>query len=197
MERLLIYIKHHLGFIWRMIEKVNGYLFILLFGRLLKKTMYKILSYSTLEPYQFRPLKANELKSLADMIALQPSSDLEYFSPHEFDLKSLEKQMSNPAFLMMGVWGDHGLVGYFFLRFFTNKKCFVGRLIDKQYRGKGIGPVMNQIMYELAWELGFRCMSTISKNNKAVMRAHEKNPNIVFRKELPNDYLLVEFLRES
>ena len=95
---------------------------------------------------------------------------------------------------MMGTFADQKMVGYFFLRFFANRKCFVGRLIDKEYRGKGIGYEMNKIMYNTAWEMGFRCLSTISKNNKSVMGAHAKNSAMIVLKELQNDYLLVEFI---
>jgi len=96
---------------------------------------------------------------------------------------------------MMGAFANERLIGYFFLRFFANRKCFVGRLIDADSRGKGIGQIMNNIMYETAWRLGFRCLSTISNNNKAVIGAHAKNPAMVVLKELPNEYLLVEFVR--
>ncbi len=98
---------------------------------------------------------------------------------------------------MMGAFNQDKIVGYFFLRFFPNKQCFVGRLIDKEYRGQGIGTVMNNIMYETAWRMKFRCLSTISKNNIAVIRAHAKNPNMNVIKELQNDYLLVEFVRSQ
>ena len=70
----------------------------------------------------------------------------------------------------------------------------MGRLIDTNYRGKGIGEVMNSIMYDTAWKMHFRCLSTISRNNTAVMRAHAKNGHVVILKELRDDYLLVEFV---
>jgi hypothetical protein len=70
-------------------------------------------------------------------------------------------------------------------------------LIDQKYRGRGIGVVMNSIMYETAWRMKFRCLSTISRNNNSVMRAHSGNRNMKVLKELKNDYLLVEFIPES
>ncbi len=97
----------------------------------------------------------------------------------------------------MMAFKDDELVGYFFLRFFMNRKCFVGRLIDKSYRGQGIGLVMNDIMYETAWSMNFRCLSTISKNNIAVMKAHSKNPSAKIIKELQDNYLLVEFVKKK
>jgi hypothetical protein len=98
---------------------------------------------------------------------------------------------------MMGAFDDQKLIGYFFLRFFANKKCFVGRLIDKDYRGRGIGVVMNYMMYEISWRMGFRCLSTISTNNKAVIGAHAKNQAMIVLKKLKNDYILVEFVKKT
>lgn len=100
---------------------------------------------------------------------------------------------ADPAFLMFGAYSEQGMVGYFFLRCFWNRKCFVGRLIDEPFEGQGIGRVMNQIMYHTAWWSGFRCMTTVSKHNNAIMRSHERNPHARFRQPLPNDYLLIEF----
>lgn len=97
---------------------------------------------------------------------------------------------------MMGVFDKKRLVGYFFLRCFWNRKCFVGRLIDEPYEGKGIGRVMNHIMYNIGWNAGFRVLSTISKKNHLVMKSHANNPSMVVLKELDNDYLLVEFVKK-
>ena len=151
----------------------------------------------TLKPYDFRRLHISDINALYDLIIAQDPEDMKYFSPHAFDLASLQKQTSNRAFLMMGTFHKGKLVGYFFLRFFSNRKCFVGRLIDSEYRGKGIGRVMNNIMYGTAWSIRFRCLSTISKNNHAVVRAHKKNQAMIVLKELKDDYLLVEFVRNN
>ena len=196
MERILIFIKHRLGFIWRVIEKVNARVFTLFFGKRLRQETGEVFSQVTLPAYEFREVEWNDLKSLRELLQAQPGEDLEYFKPHDFDLESLKKQKNNPAFYMMGVWDGHKMIGYFFLRFFINKKCFVGRLIDRDYRGKGIGREMNTIMYETAWNMRFRCLSTISRNNKAVMQAHSKNQAMLVLKELDNDFLLVEFVKQ-
>lgn len=95
---------------------------------------------------------------------------------------------------MMGVFDGPRMLGYFFLRCFWNRKCFVGRLIDEPYEGKGIGRVMNSIMYNIGWRSGFRVLSTISKNNHLVMKSHASNPLMVVLKELDNDFLFVEFI---
>ncbi|MEA3461740.1 MAG: hypothetical protein U9R49_07665 [Bacteroidota bacterium] len=196
MERILIFIKHHLGFIWRIIENANARVFTLFFGQRLRQETGEVFSKMTLPAYEFREVEWNDLESLRDLLQAQPGEDLDYFKPHEFDLESLKRQKKNSAFYMMGVWDGNKMLGYFFLRFFINKKCFVGRLIDREYRGKGIGGGMNKIMYETVWSMKFRCLSTISRNNKAVMQAHSKNQAMLVLKELDNDFLLVEFVKQ-
>lgn len=196
MERILIFIKHHFTFLWKIIEWGNGRFFSLIYKTTVENVLSAVFDDLASAPFTYRKLEITDANSLKDLINAQKVPDLEFFRPHGFDLIAIRKQFKNPSFLMMGAFYNEKIVGYFFLRFFANKKCFVGRLIDLNYRGKGIGTVMNKIMYETAWRMNFRCLSTISRNNKAVMKAHSKNPIMVVLKELSNDYLLVEFKRE-
>lgn len=195
MERLFLFIKHNLGFIWRFIEEVNSKVFAILYLARLRVVLREIMNELSNPAFTYRVLGLDDMDALYDLIHRQEDSDLRYFQPHGFERKQLIRQYENRAFLMMGVFYDKSLVGYFFLRFFINRKCFVGRLIDKPMRGKGMGQVMNHIMYETAWRLGFRCLSTISRENTAVMRAHQKNQRMIILKELNKEYLLVEFVR--
>jgi len=197
MEKLLIFIKHHLTLIWRIIESVNSVFFYLLHYAALQKVMTEVLSARSEGPFFYRQLQREDAGLLFDLIMAQKKSDLEYFKPHKFDLRSIQKQFENRSFLMMGAFDNERLIGYFFLRLFVTKRCFVGRIIDCEYRGMGVGVIMNTIMYETAWRLGFRCLSTISRNNRSVIRAHAKNENLKIIKELKNDYLLVEFIRNN
>lgn len=193
MERFLIFIKHHFYFIWRIIEFGNSYLFTLIYKSSLERIIQGVFLDLDKQPYVYRRLLISDAASLYELINSQESADLEYFKPHQFDNLSIVKQFFNRSFLMMGTFHGNILVGYFFLRFFANQKCFVGRLIDKNYRGREIGQVMNKIMYETAWRMNFRCLSTISQDNEAVMRSHSKNKTMIVLKKLQNNYLLVEF----
>lgn len=195
MERFLLFIKHNVRFLWRIIEWGNGILFSLLYRSRLEKVLSGVFEEVTESRYNFRKLAQADINGLHLLLNSQDEGDLDYFKPHRFNIKSLERQLKIPSFLMMGAFDGEKMAGYFFLRFFANKKCFVGRLTDKDYRGKGIGRTMNRIMYETAWRMGFRCLSTISRNNTLVMKAHAENRNMVVLKELAGDYMLVEFVR--
>lgn len=197
MEKILIFIKHNIRFLWIIIELGNGLIFHLFYKSKLELALPDVFKEFGLPPFSYRKLEISDAELLHRLIAAQEDSDLEYFRPHRFDLSSVRNQFKNRSFLMMGAFDQEKIAGYFFLRFFINRTCFVGRLIDKPYRGYGIGLVMNNIMYETAWRIGFRCMSTISRNNTAVMKAHSKNPTMIILKELKNDFLLVEFVKKD
>lgn len=197
MVNILLFIKKHFRFAWFVIEWGNGLLFRVLFKPHREKILRSVLSEIPSSEIAFRKLEDSDMCDLHRLIYSQDKSDLEYFKPHGFGIRSLRIQNRKPAFLMMGAFFQDRMVGYFFLRFFADRKCFVGRLVDNDYRGKGIGKFMNYIMYELAWRMQFQCLSTISRHNSAVMLAHSKNSAMIVRKELQNDYLLVEFKRND
>jgi RimJ/RimL family protein N-acetyltransferase len=196
MERILIFIKHHFRFLWKIIDWGNGLLYRCLYKAKQQAVLQEVLLREESHSLVYRELEPADIPALKNLIDSQPPQDLRYFSPHGFDMVSLQEQKSKAAFLMMGIFEEQKMLGYFFLRFFANKKCFVGRLIDRDHRGQGIGAIMNSIMYETAWGMGFRCLSTISRKNKMVMGAHAKNPTMLILKELQNDYLLVEFVKK-
>ncbi len=197
MERILLFIKHNLGFIWSIIESMNNILFCLLYKKRLDRITQQVFEEIQQYPIIYRKISIAESGKLYELVKNQPPSDLTYFKPHSFELDSISKQTRKSSFLMMGAFSNDILVGYFFLRMFVNRKCFVGRLIDQNYRGHGIGLIMNRIMYETAWRMKFRCLSTISRKNHSIMRAHSGNRNMVVLKELKDDYLLVEFLPDN
>ena len=197
MVKILLYIKHHLSFLWQLIEWLNAFLFNILHRKRFKRVLPEVIKYYGLPGFSFRQLAANELPALHTLINKQGPGRLDYFKPHGFDLASLQKVYKNPSFIMMGAFEGPHLVGYFFLRCFWNRKCFVGRLIDEPYERRGIGRVMNSIMYNTGWNAGFRVLSTISKNNHLVMKSHANNPLMVVLKELDNDFLFVEFIKHT
>lgn len=194
MVRILLYIKHNLPGVWKLAEMVNGALFRLLHERRFNVAVRQVLDDSPVSEYTYRLLQPDDLKTLETLLLNQTPERVEYFKPHAFNYKSLLNVYNNPAFFMFGVFKGEDLAGYFFLRCFWSKKCFVGRIIHPDYEGKGIGKEMNRIMYNTGWMTGFRVLSTISRNNKLVIRSHSGNPYMVVLKELKDNYMMVEFL---
>lgn len=192
MVRILLFIKHRLGFVWNLIEYLNGLVFGMLYGKKISSSLNRLFGESNNGSFVYRKLKSADIPALEAFFAAQHSEQFSFFRPHKFDLKSLMRLNRNPSFLMMGVFEQNEIVGYFFLRFFVNKKCFIGRIVDGGHQRQGIARSMNHIMYQTAWQNGFRCLSTISRQNSSIYNFHKADKNFVVLKELPNDYLLVE-----
>lgn len=195
--QILIIIKHKFPYIWKLTDKFNSILFKLFFYKRFKSEVVKTLDLYKLDPYEFRVLRNSDLESVSNLILSQKSERLSFFNPHGFSFKDLQTVYNLKSFIMMGVFEEGKMVGYFFLRCFANKQCFVGRLIDESSEGKGIGRIMNKIMYNSGWNSGFHVRSTISKDNKWVMRSHLTNPTMKIIKELENNFLLVEFVKQK
>jgi lipopolysaccharide/colanic/teichoic acid biosynthesis glycosyltransferase len=196
-EELLLWIKHRMPFVWRGIDWLNAHLFTILYRDRLRRESEQCFQEFGLDRYRFRALCADDLDALSELLHRQADGRLDHFKPHGFDKNSLKRIWENPSFLMFGAFCDATLVGYFFLRCFWSRRCFVGRLIDQEHEGKGIGRVMNEILYNTAWRSEFRCHTTISKDNAMVMRSHANNPNVRILKELPNNYLFIEFIHSE
>ncbi len=175
-----------------MIEYLNGLVFGMLHGKKISSSLARLFRESNSGSFVYRQLNSADIPALEIFFAAQHSEQFSFFRPHKFDLKSLMRLNRNPSFLMMGVFKESEIVGYFFLRFFVNKKCFIGRIVDGNHQRQGIARSMNHIMYQTAWQNGFRCLSTISKQNSSIYNFHLADKNFVVLKELPNDYLLVE-----
>jgi lipopolysaccharide/colanic/teichoic acid biosynthesis glycosyltransferase len=197
LTRILLFIKHRLPFIWNWIDWLNETLFRVLHGTKLSVEAERCFEEFTLEGFVFRTLKEADISPLSELLLSQDPARVEHFNPHGFDTDSLESVYRNRSFLMFGVFEHEKLAGYFFLRCFWNGRCFVGRLIDEPFERRGIGRVMNQILYHTAWRSGFRCHTTISKDNALVMRSHANNPNVKVLGELANGYQFIEFIPPS
>ena len=195
MTKLLIYLKHHYPLVWRAIEWTNGIVFRLLYAGEIKNIVVDEIFKNQHNLYHIRLLQHKDLFDLEAFIISEHPERLTYFRPHGFTHADLEKVWGNPAFIMMGVFHGEKIIGYFFLRCFLNKKCFVGRLVHSSYQGRGIGKLMNIIMYNTGWRSGFGVYSTISRKNEWVMRAHSKNPSMKIVKELGDDMIYVQFIK--
>jgi hypothetical protein len=89
---------------------------------------------------------------------------------------------------------DDCVVGYVFLRCLFNGKCFRGKMVDVNWREKGIAVLMGHLSTEIALHLGLRMFGTISKENYASLYSSQSSNEIKVVEELPNNYLYIEYL---
>lgn len=193
----LYYLKEHKSGFWIILDKINGFLFQFFLSKKLYAVLATNLSSEKASEFNFRLIQKNDLPQLLELYKNLEDQLKKYFEPHDFSASQLAKQLSNKSFVMMGAFYKQKMVGYFFLRCGINKKCFVGRLVHKDYRNQGIGKAMNRIMYNTAWDFSFRVFASISKMNSLVLKSHISNPHLLIRKELKDNYLLVEFVKDA
>lgn len=185
-------IQSKLPFVWNGVEGVNSILFSATYrGEL--KTIPSILESFTGE-YTLSEVQEKDIFSLKEFFAAQPEQAFSYFKPHGFDEKSLRRLVRRKSQLMLVAKQDDRIVGYAFLRCFFNNKCFRGKIVDYRHRGKGIAVLLGKATTAISQSLGIRMFGTISKDNIASMVSSEASNTIKIVKELPNDYLYIEYL---
>ena len=86
------------------------------------------------------------------------------------------------------------IVGYCFLRCFANGKAFRGKIVDYRYRNRGIAKQMGIVTTQVATVMGLRMFGTISRHNYASKHSSEAVNEIRVIRELPDDYLYIEYL---
>ncbi len=193
MIKLLVYIKHHLAFIWSWLEQINCFLFRIRYGKKLNEKISLVLN--KIGPkYIFRLLQKEDMPKLVDFFMRQPNSAYEFFKPHGLDIASLLKKNKDQSFIMIGAYAEEKLVGYCFLRCFFNGQAFRGKIVDLNYQGRGIAKEMGMLTSKLCLELGFRLFATISKDNVKSIASSKAVNEIRVVKELPNNYIYVEYL---
>ena len=186
------YIQKHIKPLWAVVEGVNACLFKLRYGRRLQRLPEVISAY----PGVYRVEKGDTI-DLAAFFSDQPEEAFEYFKPHKFDEKSLARLAKNPSMLMYVVKEGDVIVGYFFLRCFFMGKSYLGKMVDVNHQGKGIGQKMCCCAMDIASSLGVKMFESISKDNPASLLSTQKVLETRVIKELDNGYLYIEDIRKK
>lgn len=192
MYRIIQYIRHHCQWMWGIIEKINAECFLLRYGWRLNLIETALSEYKI--PIHFKRVEPSDIDRLCKFFERQPPDSYKYFQPHGFTRHDILKQYKNKAFMMFIALDHDALVGYFFLRCFANGKAFRGKIVDYKFRNRGIAKQMGSLSSRIAFTLGMRLFGTISKYNYASMQSSESVNKISIVKELPDDYLYIEYL---
>ena len=193
MYQLVQLIRHNIPCIWNFIEASNTKLFKIRYGRKLKSLPTLLQKFSN-DAVSYRLAEVDDAPGLVDFFRKQPQNAFEYFKPHDFDLNSIKKLIRNSAFIMVLAKIDSKIIGYTFLRCFANGKSFRGKIVDIDYRGRGIAKQFGLQTTEIASELGIGLYGTISKSNISSMASSKSSNEIKIIEELPDDYLLIQYL---
>ena len=179
--------------IWNVLEWANGIMFNLRYGKKLKSLDCS----SVPEGYELIPIRRINTNEMVSFFRRQPEDAYVYFRPHGFDEVSIKRLQRNKSFLgyVLKDRKKGEIAGYCFLRCFFHGQGFRGRMVDINYRGKGLGTSMNRLLNEIGFRIGLRLFETVSKNNVASYRSALSASNVKVLKELPNNELFLEIVR--
>ena len=185
-------LRDKLSWLWDIIESVNSALFFLRYGRRLKG----ITLTSVPEGYEAVPMRTVPTEDMVAFFERQPEEAYTFFRPHGFDDMSIEKLQRSRAFLAYVILDKSKgtIAGYCFNRSFFHGVGFRGRMVDVNYRGKGLGTAMNRMLNEVGFGIGLRLFETVSKDNVASYRSALSASNVKVVKELPHNELYLEIL---
>ena len=188
------FLRDKLGWLWNIIERVNSLLFSIRYRKRLKSVTITEIP----EGYTIIPLRCISTEMMVEFFNHQPDEAYTFFRPHEFDEKSIIRLQKNKAFLayILQDRTNDKIAGYCFNRSFFHGKGFRGRMVDIDYRGKGLGTAMNKILNEVGFGIGLRLFESVSKDNVASYKSALSASHVKVVKELPHNELYLEILPE-
>ena len=190
------FLRDKMPFIWDLIDLLNSFLFSLRYGRKLKSVEPIVLQqYAQSAGMQIVRMKDIPTNQLVDFFAAQPEDAYTFFKPHGFDMKSLKKLQRNRSFLAYMLMDEGQVAAYCFVRSFFMGKGFRGRMVGMDFRGKGLGTLMNKLMNEVGFGIGLRLFETVSKDNVASYRSALSASNVKVVEELEHNELYLEILK--
>lgn len=195
----MLYVIAHIlrdkfGWLWNIIESFNGMLFSLRYGKRMRAISFTNIP----EGYNIVELRNVSTERMVAFFTHQPEDAYTYFRPHAFDAKSIKRLQNNRAFLgyVLIDQANDRIAGYCFNRCFFHGQGFRGRMVDIDYRGKGLGIAMNKILNEVGFGIGLRLFETVSKDNVTSYRSAFSASNVKVVKEMPHNELYLEILKE-
>lgn len=187
-------LRDKMGWLWNLIEWLNSMLFYMRYGKKLKG-----FSFTTIpEGYDVVAMRNVPTEQLVAFFKHQPEEAFEFFHPHGFDAKSIKRLQQNRSFLayILRDKTNGKIAGYCFNRSFFHGQGFRGRMVDIDYRGKGLGTTMNKILNEVGFSIGLRLFETVSKDNVASYRSAMSASNLKVVKELPHNEVYLEIVKD-
>lgn len=192
------FLRDKLPFIWEFIDILNFCLFTLKYGRKLKSVEKIVLpQYARISGMQVVRLKEVSIDKLVSFFEIQPKEAYTFFKPHEFDIKSLKKLQHNRSFLAYILMENGQVAAYCFVRSFFMGKGFRGRMVGMDFRGRGLGTLMNKLMNDIGFGIGLRLFETVSKDNVASYRSALSASSVKVVEELEHNELYLEILKEK
>ena len=196
--KLAHFLRDKLPFIWDLVDVLYSCFFMLRYGQKLKFLEERILQqYTSKSKMNIKRLSEMPLDKMIAFFSAQPEEAYTFFKPHGFDYKSLKKLQRNRSFLAYILMDGDQIASYCFVRSFFMGKGFRGRMVGMDFRGRGLGTLMNKLMNDIGFGIGLRLFETVSKDNVASYRSALSASKVKVVEELEHNELYLEILKEK
>ena len=187
-------LRDKLSWLWNLIEQLNSWLFSMRYGKKVKAFSFTQIPAG----YSIVPMRGVPTEKIVGFFENQPEEAYTFFKPHGFDKKNIKRLKGNKSFLAYVLLDSKNgnIAGYCFNRSFFHGVGYRGRMVDIDYRGKGLGTAMNKILNEVGFGIGLRLFESVSKDNVASYKSALSASNVKVVKELPHNELYLEILPE-
>jgi GNAT superfamily N-acetyltransferase len=196
-ERVAYLMKRRLPAVFRLVEYVAVAVVRIRFGARIKAAQ----AYSRIDGVvggqsaTIRALNNDDLDAAVQFFSCLPDDYFQYFRPHGFSREAFRLVIESRAFLTYGLFLDDKFAGYALLRVLPTGSAFLGLLVSPGCKGLGLGKFLVAYVYWQASVAGLRTRSTISRDNRASLKAHEAVADFKVIAELPDNYIMIEFPR--
>ena len=199
MDRLAYLIKYRLPFLFPLVELAAQKVTKIRFGRLFAKVVDDARLIGTIagKTAEVRALKPEDEGLLSDYLLRLDEEHLEYFRPHNFDVKSVRIVLTSGTYLAYGLFVDEKMIGYAFLKASPTGSLYRGRIISREYCGRGAGKFLGEYLTWQASLTGLRVRTTVSRANVASRKSFGEGVEVRVISELPNNYELLEIAQKD
>lgn len=163
------FIQAKIPWIWNIVEFANSELFAIQHRITLKELPALLGDYQN--ELAMTMAAETDAVALAEFFAEQPEDAFVFFKPHAFDEKTLRK--------------------------LAKRKASLGKMVDINAQGQGIGKKMCLCAMVVASKLDLRMYETISKENIASLYSTQHVLDVKIVKEMGNGYLYKEDIKKK
>ncbi len=151
MERLAYIIKYRLPILFPVIEAVAHKATRMRYGRLFARVVSNARMTGTIagRAAEIRVLKPRDECLLSEYLMTLDEEHLRFFRPHGFEVKSIRSVLNSGAYLTYGLFVEGEMISYAFLKATPTGSLYFGRVVSRQFCGKGIGKFLGDY---LTWQ---------------------------------------------
>ena len=174
-DDLLRSIKRTWPRLWRLLEYSNEFFIAMTWGSSGSRIDKIVEQSPCCGGISFKTVSASHLEECQEFLFSLNKAELAFFQPFNFDCTALSRVLSGRGFRCFTANINGRMIGFFFLRMAANRLAYLGFVVHRDFRGLGLGRCMIAALVDACRSARICLMSSVSENNTASMKVHEKN----------------------